>query len=99
MPYFPAQGLNMPDLLRIYIDFDLLEDSVILTMEYVDAVMDSFTGQDSELFNIKVSLYIGYWYNVWGHPWLNCHSSCTSELFNIKLMIKVAITFRLIKKP
>jgi hypothetical protein len=30
------QKLNMSELLKIFIDFDLLEDGVILTMEYID---------------------------------------------------------------
>lgn len=45
----------MSELLKIYIDFDLLEDGVILTMEYIDAVMASFTGQESPTFGLKVS--------------------------------------------
>ena len=45
--------LNMSELLKIFIDFDLLEDGVILTMEYIDAVMDSFTGQESTKFSLK----------------------------------------------
>ena len=51
------QKLNTSELLKIYIDFDLLEDGVILTMEYIDAVMDSFTGQESTKFSLKVYFY------------------------------------------
>ncbi|XP_060078941.1 nuclear pore complex protein Nup160-like [Ylistrum balloti] len=47
------KGLNTSELLRVYIDYDMLEDAVILTMEYIDAVMDSFTGHGSELFNLR----------------------------------------------
>jgi hypothetical protein len=47
----------MSELLKIFIDFDLLEDGVILTMEYIDAVMDSFTGQESTKFSLKVYYY------------------------------------------
>lgn len=43
----------MSELLRVYIDFDMLEDAVILSMEYVDSVMDSFMGHGSELFKLR----------------------------------------------
>ncbi|VDI42582.1 Hypothetical predicted protein [Mytilus galloprovincialis] len=45
--------INMSELLKIYIDFDLLEDGVLLTMEYIDAVVDSLTGQERTQFGLK----------------------------------------------
>lgn len=50
---YSYKGLNTSELLRVYIDFDMLEDAVILTMEYIDAVMDSIRGHESELFNLR----------------------------------------------
>ncbi|KAJ8298952.1 hypothetical protein KUTeg_023012 [Tegillarca granosa] len=44
---------NMSGLLRIYIGFDLLEEAVLLIIEYIDARLDSFLGNDSEVFGIK----------------------------------------------
>lgn len=49
------QGLNVAELLRLYIDHDLLEEASSLCMEYIDAVIDTFSAQDSQLFQIKVS--------------------------------------------
>ncbi|WAR01460.1 NU160-like protein [Mya arenaria] len=48
------KGLNSAELLRLYIDHDLLEEATSLCTEYLDAVLDSFKGQDSELFSIKM---------------------------------------------
>ncbi|XP_052066058.1 nuclear pore complex protein Nup160-like isoform X1 [Mytilus californianus] len=45
--------INMSELLKIYIDFDLLEDGVLLTMEYIDAIVDSLTGQERTQFGLK----------------------------------------------
>ncbi|KAK3101041.1 hypothetical protein FSP39_000503 [Pinctada imbricata] len=50
------KGLNWAELLRLLSDFDLLEDAVLLTMEYVDAVMATFTGQESPVFKLKPCL-------------------------------------------
>ncbi|XP_052801877.1 nuclear pore complex protein Nup160-like [Mya arenaria] len=51
------KGLNSAELLRLYIDHDLLEEATSLCTEYLDAVLDSFKGQDSELFSIKGCLH------------------------------------------
>ncbi len=45
------QRLNAAELLRLYIDFDLLEDAAALTLEYIDAVL----GKGPEYFGLKVS--------------------------------------------
>ena len=45
------QRLNGAELLRLYIDFDLLEDATHFTMEYIDAVL----GRGPEYFGLKVS--------------------------------------------
>ncbi|XP_052227575.1 nuclear pore complex protein Nup160-like isoform X1 [Dreissena polymorpha] len=47
------KGLNSAELLRLYIDHDLLEEAVALCVEYIDAVMDTFSGQDCNLFQLK----------------------------------------------
>jgi len=57
------QGLNSAELLRLYIDHDLLEEAVGLCVEYIDAVVDSFTGQASLLFQLKVQDFIFDWGN------------------------------------
>ena len=44
------QRLNAAELLRLYIDFDLLEEATHLTMEYIDAVL----GAGPEYFGLKV---------------------------------------------
>lgn len=54
------QGLNSAELLRLYIEYDLLEEAVSLCIEYVDAVIDTFRGQNSELFQIKVPAFRFY---------------------------------------
>lgn len=66
--YNTFQGLNSAELLRLYINHDLLEEAVSLCIEYIDAVTEIFTGQDSQLFQLKVrkvsvfKLYTEYWY-------------------------------------
>ena len=47
---FMLQRLNAAELLRLYIDFDLLEEAAHLTMEYIDAVL----GAGPEYFGLKV---------------------------------------------
>ncbi|XP_053384862.1 nuclear pore complex protein Nup160-like isoform X2 [Mercenaria mercenaria] len=47
------KGLNSAELLRLYIEYDLLEEAVSLCVEYIDAVVDTFSGHDSKLFQIK----------------------------------------------
>lgn len=51
------KGLNSAELLRLYIEYDLLEEAVSLCIEYLDAVVDTFEGQDSDLFQIKGCLH------------------------------------------
>ena len=48
------QGLNSAELLRLYIEYDLLEEAVSLCVEYVDSVIETFSGHDSKLFQLKV---------------------------------------------
>ncbi|XP_062566399.1 nuclear pore complex protein Nup160-like isoform X5 [Saccostrea cucullata] len=48
--------LNWSELLRLYTDYDQLEDAVMLTIEYVDALLGTYTGPDCPAFNIKSSL-------------------------------------------
>ena len=46
--------MNTAELLRVYIDYDLLEEAVSLCVEYIDAVLNSLNGLDSPLFKIQV---------------------------------------------
>ena len=46
------QIVNPAELLRIYLDYDLLEEAAVFCMEYIDAVM----GCGSEYFNLKVGI-------------------------------------------
>nr|XP_034311974.1 nuclear pore complex protein Nup160 [Crassostrea gigas] len=45
--------LHWSDLLRRYVDYDQLEDAVVLTVEYVDALLWTYTGHDCPEFNLK----------------------------------------------
>ena len=45
------QRLNAAELLRLFIDFDLLEEAVALALEYLDAA----SGKGREYFGLKVS--------------------------------------------
>ncbi len=47
------QRLNAAELLRLYIDFDLLEEATHLCLEYIDAVL----GRGAEYFGLKVRLH------------------------------------------
>ncbi|KAL4225759.1 hypothetical protein ACF0H5_016448 [Mactra antiquata] len=47
------KGLNSAELLKLYIDHNLLEEGVNLCKEYIEAVLDTFKGVDSQLFQIK----------------------------------------------
>lgn len=49
------QELHWSDLLRRYVDYDQLEDAVVLTVEYVDALLWTYTGHDCPEFNLKVT--------------------------------------------
>lgn len=48
--------LNWSELLRLYTDYDQLEDAVLLTIEYVEALLGTYTGPDCPAFNLKSSL-------------------------------------------
>ncbi|XP_078332937.1 nuclear pore complex protein Nup160-like isoform X1 [Crassostrea virginica] len=48
--------LNWSELLRLYTAYDQLEDAVLLTIEYVDALMGTYSGPDCPAFNLKSSL-------------------------------------------
>lgn len=48
------QELNWSELLRLYTAYDQLEDAVLLTIEYVDALMGTYSGPDCPAFNLKV---------------------------------------------
>jgi hypothetical protein len=50
------QGLNSAKLLRLYIEYDLLEEAVSLCVEYMDSVIETFSGHDSKLFQLKVCI-------------------------------------------
>lgn len=69
----------MSELLKIFIDFDLLEDGVILTMEYIDAVMDSFTGQESTKFSLKVYYYF---YATVKNRGCDAHKQCLLDSYS-----------------
>ena len=43
--------MNAAELLRLYLDYDLLEEASLLTLEYIDAVM----GKGKEYFGLKVT--------------------------------------------
>ncbi|XP_055957883.1 nuclear pore complex protein Nup160 [Patella vulgata] len=45
--------LNTSELLRLYINYDLLEDAGCLVLEYVEAMMESMSGTDSLRYNLK----------------------------------------------
>lgn len=45
--------MNAAELLRLYLDYDLLEECADLAIEYIDAVL----GRGSEYFGLKVSLH------------------------------------------
>ncbi|XP_041365360.1 nuclear pore complex protein Nup160-like [Gigantopelta aegis] len=47
------KSLNAEELLRLYIDYDLLEEAHQLSVELIDAVSVSLQGQDSKLFSLK----------------------------------------------
>ncbi|KAL3841807.1 hypothetical protein ACJMK2_019908 [Sinanodonta woodiana] len=47
------KSLNVAELLRLYIDYDLMYEGVDLVMEYIDAVMDTFKGQDCAMFKLR----------------------------------------------
>ncbi|XP_060553700.1 nuclear pore complex protein Nup160-like [Ruditapes philippinarum] len=47
------KGLNSAKLLRLYIEYDLLEEAVSLCVEYMDSVIETFSGHDSKLFQLK----------------------------------------------
>lgn len=49
------QELNWSELLRLYTDYDQLEDAVLLTIEYVEALLGTYTGPDCPAFNLKVT--------------------------------------------
>lgn len=49
------QELHWSDLLRRYVDYDQLEDAVVLTVEYVDALLWTYTGHDCPEFSLKVT--------------------------------------------
>lgn len=49
------QELHWSDLLRRYVDYDQLEDAVVLTVEYVDALLWTYTGHNCPEFNLKVT--------------------------------------------
>lgn len=48
--------LNWSELLRLYTDYDLLEDAVLLTIEYMEALLGTYTGPDCPAFSLKSSL-------------------------------------------
>jgi len=47
--------VNAPELLRVYLDYDCLDEATLLSCEYIDAVM----GCGAEYFNIKSCLRFG----------------------------------------
>ena len=51
---FLFQGINPAELLRLYIEYDLLEEAVAICVEYIDAVADTFKGQACDVFQLKV---------------------------------------------
>lgn len=50
------QKRNAAELLRLLIDYDLLEQAGSLALEYIEAMRDVTRGQDREVFNLKVSV-------------------------------------------
>ena len=49
--WYCVQKRNAAELLRLYLDYDLLEEAARLTLEYIDAVC----GSGKEYFDLKVS--------------------------------------------
>ncbi|XP_046552449.1 LOW QUALITY PROTEIN: nuclear pore complex protein Nup160-like [Haliotis rubra] len=45
--------LNCAELLRVYIDYDLLEEAAALATEYIHAVTDTLAGVDRIMFDLK----------------------------------------------
>lgn len=64
---FPSfwQEVDAAELLRLYLNYDLLEEAVDLVLEYVDAVL----GKGHQYFGIEVSSpAVGMWRDApWGH--------------------------------
>ena len=49
--YLFRQRVNAPELLRLYINYDLLIEAVTLAVEYIQAVL----GNGKEYFGLKVN--------------------------------------------
>ncbi|ESO97630.1 hypothetical protein LOTGIDRAFT_228261 [Lottia gigantea] len=47
------RSINASELLRLYINYDLLEDAGDLVLEYVEAMLESLSGSTSNRYNIK----------------------------------------------
>ncbi|XP_076451143.1 nuclear pore complex protein Nup160-like [Babylonia areolata] len=45
--------LSTPQLLRVYLDYDLLQPAAMLLMEYLEALMGVLQGQDAPVFGLK----------------------------------------------
>ena len=65
-----AQEWGAPQLLRVYLDYDLLQPAAMLLMEYLEALMGVLQGQEAPTFGLKVSLL---------------SLSCTLSFFNLVL--------------
>lgn len=61
---FFFQRFNATELLRLYINYDLLLEAAVLAVEYIAAVL----GNGKEYFGLKVSKTLIYSRKAWGAP-------------------------------
>jgi hypothetical protein len=47
-----------PQLLRVYLDYDLLQPAGVLMVEYLDALLGVLQGREAPAFTLKVSSYL-----------------------------------------
>jgi len=48
--YCGLQKINAPELLSLYLNYDLLEEAALLVIEYIDAIL----GNGNEYFGLQV---------------------------------------------
>ena len=60
MPLFLIQALDVASLLRVYLNFDLIDQATSLAVEYLEAVTDVLRGIDAPAFHLKVRYSRGH---------------------------------------
>ena len=55
---FAQQVLGASQLLRVYLDYDLLQPAAQLLLEYLEALMGVLQGQDAPVFGLRVTVFL-----------------------------------------